>query len=225
MTLLLEGGVTLGTFELALSLRIDPGEFVALRGRNGSGKSTTVRVLAGLQPLHYGSVTVDGEVLDAPGDRRFVPPQHRNVGYVQQEPTLFPHWTAVENVARALRWRGRDRKSAAREAHRWIEAVGLSAHANTNATKLSGGQAQRVALARALAGGPRIVLLDEPTAALDPENRDLVRQLVHDYRDAHDAIGVLVTHDVHEVDALAHRVIVLGESSSTTPSGSLHSHR
>jgi molybdate transport system ATP-binding protein len=154
-----------GAFELDLRLTAEPGEVVALLGPNGAGKTTALRALAGLVPMADGHIRVDGTEL------RTVPPERRGVGMVFQDYLLFPHLSALDNVAFGLRCQGLRKREARRLAAEWLENVGLAEHAASRPRALSGGQAQRVALARALAVGPRLLLLDEPLSALDAHTR------------------------------------------------------
>lgn len=198
-----------GGFVLDVDLTVEPGEVVAVLGPNGSGKTTLLRAVAGLQPLDSGCVRVDGETLDDPAAEVFVPPERRPIGVVFQDYLLFGHLSALENVAFGLRARGVARRDARRHAGEWLDRVGLDGFADARPSGLSGGQAQRVALARALAVDPRVVLLDEPLAALDVATRRQVRRELRHQLDRFDGMRVLVTHDPVDVYALADRVVVL----------------
>jgi molybdate transport system ATP-binding protein len=200
---------TLGAFELDLELHARPGEVVALLGPNGSGKSTAFRCLAGLLALDAGRIELDGECLDDPVSGVFVPPERRPVAVVFQNYLLFPNLSALENVAFGLRARGVARNAARKQAAAWLERVGLSDHAAYRPGALSGGQAQRVALARALATEPRLLLLDEPLAALDAGTRSDVRRDLRRHLSTFDGIRLLVTHDPVDAYALADRVVIL----------------
>lgn len=196
-----------GDFEVTVDLSVAPGEVLALTGPNGTGKSSVLAALAGLLPLHGGAITLGGEVLD--GDAAWVPPERRGVGLVPQQHLLFGHLSALENVAFGLRARGMRRRDARAEGHAWLERLGLTDRAHLRADRLSGGQSQRVAIARALAASPRLVLLDEPFAALDVRVRDDVRALVADALRELAIPAVLVTHDAGEVETLATRELSL----------------
>ncbi len=198
-----------GGFVLDVDLTVEPGEVVAVLGPNGSGKTTLLRAVAGLQPLDSGCVRVDGETLDDPAAEVFVPPERRPIGVVFQDYLLFGHLSALENVAFGLRARGVAPRDARRQAGEWLDRVGLDGFADARPSGLSGGQAQRVALARALAVDPRVVLLDEPLAALDVATRRQVRRELRHQLDRFDGMRVLVTHDPVDVYALADRVVVL----------------
>jgi molybdate transport system ATP-binding protein len=201
--------VGLDGFELDVMLRVEPGEVLAVLGPNGSGKTTLLRALAGLTPIDAGRIAVDGDVLDDPVADIYVPPERRPVGIVFQEYLLFDHLTALDNVAFGLRAGGVDRTQARRRATEWLGRVGLADRARARPGALSGGEAQRVALARALAVGPRVLLLDEPLAALDVGTRRQVRRDLRRHLDGFDGIRVLVTHDPVDVYALADRVAIL----------------
>jgi sulfonate transport system ATP-binding protein len=190
-----------------LDLEIERGEFVALLGKSGCGKTTLLRALAGLDP-------VDGGTLEVP-DRRTV---------VFQEHRLLPWWKVWRNVAIGLPRRGTDsprrpkdqapvaaqpRATARARAQSALEEVGLDKHANAWPVTLSGGEAQRVALARALVREPELLLLDEPFAALDALTRLRMHGLVRDLTARHRPAVLLVTHDVDEAILLADRVVTM----------------
>jgi molybdate transport system ATP-binding protein len=213
-----------GSFVLALDLAVAPGEVVALLGPNGAGKSTALAALAGLLPTDGSRVVVDGEVLDgqvldgqvldgpAPDGSAsavHVPARARRVGTVFQDHRLFPHLTALENVAFGPRSRGVPARAARARALDELRRVGLAELAGHRPGSLSGGQSQRVAVARALAADPRLLLLDEPLAALDAEQRPAVRAAIADVLSAVPVATVLVTHDPVDAVALADRVVVL----------------
>ena len=201
--------VRIGALGLAVSLRVAPGELIVLVGPNGAGKSTLLRTLAGLLPIDAGRIELDDDVLDEPDTGVFVPAARRSIGVVFQDGLLFDHLTVVENVAFGLR----SRKVVAREARRvaedWLGRLGLADYVNSRPRELSGGQVQRVGLARALAFEPRLLLLDEPFAALDATTRvDVRRELRRHLQEIH-APKILVTHDPVEAMALGDRMIVL----------------
>jgi molybdate transport system ATP-binding protein len=202
-------GITLGALVLDAALDANAGETVVLLGPNGAGKTTLLRVLAGLLALDAGRVAVDGDVLDDPATGAWTPTERRPIAFVFQDHALFPHLSASENVAFGLRARGVRRRDAQPRARLWLERVGVSSHAGARPSALSGGQAQRVALARALVVEPRVLLLDEPLAALDASARVNTRRELRRHLEAHDGVRVVVTHDPVDAMTLGDRVVVL----------------
>ena len=209
MTLDAHIALRLGDFGLDVELRAEPGALVVIAGPNGAGKTTLLRALAGIEALDAGHVTLDDESVDDPARGRFVPPERRSVGVVFQDLLLFPHLSAQENVAFGLRARGVPRREARRRAAVWLGRVGLAAAARARPRELSGGQAQRVALARALVGEPRLLLLDEPLAALDATLRVETRRDLRRHLDSYPGVRVLVTHDPIEAMALAAKLVIV----------------
>ena len=199
-------------FELAdrdvvVDLEVEAGRTTALIGPNGSGKSTVCSVVAGLLDAENGQVVLGGRVLDGPGG--FVRAGRRRVALLSQEPGVFAHMSVLGNVVFALRCQGVSRAEATRRARAELTAVGADHLASRPGGALSGGQAARVALARALATGPRLLVLDEPMAALDVTARQEMRRLVA-RRCAEEGLTLLlVTHDVLDLTALAEDVVVL----------------
>lgn len=194
-----------GAFTLEASLTVRPGEILALLGPNGAGKSSALRALAGLVPLTGGRVLVDGR------DQTRTPVEHRPIGMVFQDYLLFPHMSALDNVAFGPRHQGLSRAAARERAAELLAHMDLSAYARVRPRRLSGGQAQRVALARALAVRPRLLLLDEPMAALDASTRIDVRARLRHLLEEFDGATVLVTHDPLDAMVLADRVAVIEE--------------
>jgi molybdate transport system ATP-binding protein len=199
----------LGSLELRVQLQVASGEVLAVLGPNGSGKTTLLRALAGLVPIESGRVVLDGQVLEDPSRQIRREPAARSTGFVFQDYLLFPHLTVLENVAFGLRAAGVGRNEARAEASRWLQTVGLQEYRSERPGSLSGGQAQRVALARALAPQPRLLLLDEPLAALDAGTKLEVRRELGKHLDAFAGVALLVTHNPLEAAALADRLIVL----------------
>ena len=212
--------LSLGRLHLCVELRIAAGEVVAVLGPNGAGKTTALRVLAGLQAIDAGRIALGGDVLDDPAAGAFVQPEHRPVGIVFQDYLLFPHLTVRDNVAFGPRAQGTDRTTARTTATEWIDRVGLSDHAESKPAAISGGQAQRVALARALATRPRLLLLDEPLAALDAATRATTRRDLRRHLADFDGATVLVSHEPLDALALADRVVIL-EDGAVTQTGTI----
>jgi molybdate transport system ATP-binding protein len=194
----------LGALDLDLTIVVAPGECLAVAGPSGAGKTSLLRVAAGLLRPEHGLVEAGGETwLDT---RRGVdlPPERRRCGYLFQEYALFPHLSAWQNVAYPLRGSDRRERAAA-----LLDRFGMSGLADARPRTLSGGERQRVALARALAREPDVLLLDEPLSALDARTRaSAVRELGALLRDA-DVPAVLVTHDFAEAAALGDRVAIV----------------
>ena len=201
--------LTLGSLELAMEFVLDQGEVVALLGPNGAGKTTVLRAVAGLVPIESGRIQLDGEVLEDTATGHYVPTEERSIGVVFQDYLLFPHLSVLENVAFGLRSRGTPRPEAAERALAWLDRVGLKSYAKAKPTQLSGGERQRVALARALAPNPRLLLLDEPLAALDATIRAEVRRDLKRHLATFRGIRLVVTHDPLEAATLADRLIVM----------------
>lgn len=188
-----------------LTLSAGPGTTIAVVGPNGAGKTTLLRALLGLTPrsrarLRLGSVDVSE-----------LPPHRRGVAWVPQDGALFPHLTALGNTAYGLRARGVSRREARRSAQQWLDRLGVGHLAARRPSQVSGGQAQRVALARALAARPRLLLLDEPLAALDQTTRARVRHTLRTHLDGFGGVCLIVTHDPVEAVSLADRVLVLDD--------------
>ena len=193
--------------DVVVDLEVEAGRTTALIGPNGSGKSTVCSVVAGLLDAENGQVVLGGRVLDGPGG--FVRSGRRQVALLSQEPGVFAHMSVLGNVVFALRCQGVSRAEATRRARAELAAVGADHLASRPGGALSGGQAARVALARALATGPRLLVLDEPMAALDVTARQEMRRLVARRCAEEELTLLLVTHDVLDLTALAEDVVVL----------------
>lgn len=188
-----------------LGLRLEAGEIGCLLGPSGGGKTSVLRAIAGFEPLDEGEIRLGGELVASP--RRHVPPEQRGVRMVFQDFALFPHLTAVENVAFGLRHLERaKRRNAALD---MLDVVRLRAFASRYPHELSGGQQQRVALARALVTRPRLILMDEPFSSLDVELREALAVEVRDILKRLNATVLFVTHDRQEAFALADRIGLL----------------
>ena len=201
--------VQIGTLDLQVQFEVKAGGLIALLGPNGSGKTTVLRCLAGLAPIDSGRIAIDEVVVDDPTAGTFIEPEQRSTGFVYQNYVLFEHLSVIENVAYGLRARKTAKSQARAVALEWIERVGLGEYAALRPRALSGGQAQRAALARALATNPRLLLLDEPLAALDAGTRSVVRRDLFRHLETFDGMRILVTHDPVDAYALADRVAIL----------------
>ncbi|MEO5841764.1 MAG: ATP-binding cassette domain-containing protein [Acidimicrobiales bacterium] len=212
----------LGSLDLDVDLEAKAGEVVAILGPNGAGKTTLLRCLAGLQPIDDGRISLGDMILDDPATDTFVAAEHRPVSVVFQDYLLFAHLSAVDNVAFGLRARRVPRNKAREQALEWLERLGLADHAQHRPATLSGGQQQRVALARALATNPKLLLLDEPLAALDAATRTTVRRDLRDHLARFEGVRILITHDPLDAYALADRVVIV-EGGTVTQAGTLAS--
>jgi molybdate transport system ATP-binding protein len=200
---------TVASRGLDVDFSLADGERVALLGPNGAGKSTVLAVLAGILRPDTGRAELDGRVLydRHPARHRWTPPHSRGVTLMAQDPLLFPHLTALDNVAFGPRAHGRPTRVARTGARELLEQVGAAELAERKPGQLSGGQSQRVAIARALAAEPRLLLLDEPLAALDVAAAPLLRRVLRQV--LADRAAIIVTHDLLDALLLASRVIVL----------------
>jgi molybdate transport system ATP-binding protein len=171
--------------------------------------SSTLRALAGFNRLTGGRVVLDGTVLEDPAAKIRVAPEKRPIALMFQEYLLFPHMSALENVASGLRSRGMDRKLAREKASAALQQLKLEGLDAARPRQMSGGQQQRVAMARALVTEPKMLLLDEPLAALDASTKSEVRSLLRSVLRISPAANVLVTHDLLDALALASRMVVL----------------
>jgi len=193
-----------GSFALRdVSLSLQPGEYVALMGRTGQGKTTILEAIAGLREVTSGEILIDGTNIT-----RLAPAQ-RGVGYVPQDLALFPTMTVRQNLGFALRVRGMARDEITARVNDVADWLGIAKLLDRRVTMLSGGEAQRTALGRALSFKPRVLLLDEPFSALDDDTRQEMHALMGSVRQ-HTGVTVLhVTHNRSEAAALADRVIQL----------------
>lgn len=188
-----------------LTLEAEPGTTIAVVGENGAGKTTLLRALLGLTPRAHAELKLGGLDVTA------LPPHQRQVAWVPQDGALFPHLSALANTAYGLRARRVPRARARAEAQDWLDRLGVGHLAHRKPAQLSGGQAQRVALARALAARPRLLLLDEPLAALDQTTRAHVRHTLRTHLAGFGGVCLIVTHDPVEAVSLADRVLVLSD--------------
>jgi molybdate transport system ATP-binding protein len=193
-----------------VELTVAEGETVAVLGPNGAGKSTLLALIAGLLRPDHGTARLGDRVLfdvDGRGRGPTLRPHERGVSMLAQDALLFPHLSALDNVAFGPRSAGVPRREAGRRAADWLARVDATALADRRPAQLSGGQAQRIAVARALAAGPDLLLLDEPMAALDVSVAPTLRRTLRDV--LADRTAVVVTHDVLDAFTLADRVVVL----------------
>lgn len=188
-----------------LSFHVDNGEFVSVLGESGAGKSTTLKIVAGLLPQDSGTVSFDGQAVDD------LPTHKRSCAIVFQDIRLFPNMNVQDNVAFPLKMQGVPRSDRLRVAREMLEAVKLAGMGTRRTSELSGGQQQRVALARALAGKPRAVLLDEPFSGLDEQLREEMRALVLSLHKRFSMTSLMVTHDPDEALTMSDRIVYLSD--------------
>lgn len=199
------------TFQLNLAFQAQSGQTTVLLGESGAGKSTVLRLLAGLQTPHKGHIMLDGMTYFDSIQHITIPPQRRPFGYVFQDYVLFPHLTVYENVAFGLRAQHLPRQSIHQQVTEVLERVNLTEFEHRLPSQISGGQQQRAAIARALALRPQLLLLDEPLAALDIQTR---REVRHELRHILREIGVttlLVTHQYLDAVLFGDQILVLDQ--------------
>ncbi len=189
-----------------LDLTVRPGEFCAVVGPTGCGKSTTLALISGLEPASRGDIRVLGQPVSGIGT---------SIGYVFQRDAVFPWKDVLDNVSAGPRFRGAGKDEAEARAREWIVHVGLAGFERYYPHQLSGGMRKRVALAQTLINGPRILLMDEPFSALDVQTRALMENELLDLWSATAASVVFVTHDLEEAIALSDRVVVITAGPGT----------
>lgn len=210
MSVTVNATMTYPHFVLHANINVSDGECVAILGRNGSGKSTLFHAIAGLTQCTDGTISIDDVVVDAAtSTRHFVAPESRHVGFLPQGGALFPHMTVADNVAFGLRARGDSKADSATAARAMLAQFDSEGLAEKLPHELSGGQRQRVALARTLVLQPRVLLLDEPTVALDVEGRAEVLTVINDVRTRFSGPLLFTSHDDRDVSLLATRSITI----------------
>ena len=195
-----------------ISLSVAQHEVVALLGPSGVGKTTLLKVIAGLLIPNSGSISIDG--LDVTHKAAHL----RNIGMVFQDNQLFPHMNVARNIEFGLRMQGLEKKIRKDKIHEMLDLVGLSGFEDRSIADLSGGEAKRVALARSLAPSPSVLLLDEPLTGLDRELHDQLAGELTTLLKKTNTTAILVTHDAQEAETIADRILELSSSS-----GSRHS--
>ncbi|MFA5519232.1 MAG: ATP-binding cassette domain-containing protein, partial [Spirochaetota bacterium] len=190
--------VSLGSFDLHdINLDIKENCFFALMGPTGAGKTVLLEAIAGLIPIKTGSIHIDNK------DVTKLPPERHGVSIMYQDHSLFPHLNVIQNIRYGLRYHKEESKESNNRVNDLIEQLGLSLLLNRLPVNLSGGELQRVSLARALAVNPKILLLDEPLSALDPNFRYELRQMLKNIHKTTDVTFLIVTHDFGEAISLA----------------------
>lgn len=221
MTLQVRGSVSRGGFVLDVDVAVGT-RTVAVTGDNGTGKTTLLRAVAGLERMRSGRMALGGTVLDEPSSSSFVPPWSRAASMIFQDALLLPFLSAIDNVAFPLRRAGQPVAAARLAAEAALERLGAGHLGARDPATLSGGEARRVALARALVREPAVVLLDEPFTALDRRSRAEFRSLVADALAALSVPALVVTHDDADVEALCRgeiRVVRTAEGLSAAATG------
>ena len=211
MSVMLKGSVRQGQLVLDIDIVIGD-EIVAISGVNGIGKTTLLKVLAGLLPLDTGILQINGNVLDDTVHQLFVPAHLRNVGMVFQDNVLLPFLSVLDNVAYPILAAGASRQHARKQATDSMVEHGIGHLAEMKPSQLSGGQQQRVALVRALIGKSQMILLDEPLSALDEDARREVRIWLKDQLKSLPGTKFVVTHDRLDIAELCDREIALTQA-------------
>lgn len=178
-----------------ISLTIGEGEFACIVGRSGSGKSTLLNMLAGLEGVSSGEIIIAGKHIEKMNESELILFRQENIGFIFQSFNLLPYYTALENVALPLTFRGVPRGERNKKAMAMLEMVGLKSHAKHTPMQMSGGQQQRVGIARALVSDPKIVFADEPTGNLDSKTSTEIMNLLTNIFQRRHTTFVMVTHD------------------------------
>ncbi len=194
-----------------ISFDVEKGKVLVLCGPSGCGKSTLLRCINGLEQITGGEITVDGDRITGVSQKELIRARLK-IGMVFQSYYLFPHMTTLNNITLApIRILKQGKEEASENAMRLLDMVGLREKASAYPSSLSGGQRQRVAIARALAMKPRLMLFDEPTAALDPEMKDEVLNVIQRLRSEDRMTMILVTHEIHFVKDTADQVMMIAD--------------
>ena len=189
------GGVEIVVFD-ELGLEVRRGERLAVIGESGAGKSTLLHLLGGLDRPTGGRIHVEGREITAFDDKELADFRNREIGFVWQNPSLLPEFSALENVMMPLLIRGIPTGAAAKASKKQLDEIGLGSRADHLAGELSGGEQQRVSLARALVGKPRVIFADEPTGSLDFRTGEMIMNLLGDLHIAYGLTSVFVTHNL-----------------------------
>lgn len=187
------------------NMELSKGEILAIIGESGSGKSTMLRIIAGLEEAYKGSMLIGDKNIFS--DKMFIEPENRGVGMVFQDYALFPHMTVKKNIQYGLKKKGKIEKE--KIAMEMLELVNLLEHRDKYPYELSGGQQQRVAIARAIAPKPSVLLLDEPFSNLDANLRERIRDEIKVILKKAGITSIFVTHDIEDAKVLANKIIVL----------------
>ncbi len=191
-----------------VSLHFEQGEFTAIVGPSGSGKTTLLNLLGGLDRPSAGRLLIDGKDIGMLKDKELIDFRLHNIGFVFQSYNLIPVFTAEENISFLMELQGRPKEERTRRTHELLEVIGLADRARSRPAHLSGGEQQRVAVARALAGKPRFVLADEPTANLDTKSAENLLDMMMRLNREENITFIFSTHDPR-VMAKATRIITL----------------
>jgi len=197
---------TAGKMLLDFQTEIEQGQFVTIYGKSGAGKTSTLRILAGLLKPDFGRISIHGNVLLDFSQKINLPPQKRKIGFVFQDYALFPNMTIFENLSFALH-----KNQSKKILDELIEIMEIGALKNQKPDRLSGGQQQRVAVARALVQKPELLLLDEPLSALDEEMRNKIQKYILQVHREFNLTTILISHDLAEVLKMSDQVLVLEE--------------
>lgn len=190
-----------------LDLELNARETLSILGRSGCGKTTLLKILAGLEPADGGKVLIDGQ------DVHSMRPQNRKVVYLYQEALLFPHLNVYENIAFGLRLRDNSESDIKQRTHAMIKQLGLGGMGQKMPHQLSGGQQQRVSFGRALIINPSVLLLDEPFGSLDTDTRSSMQQFFKDIASEFDITALFVTHNVKEAMLMGDRIGILDKGT------------